>query len=208
MKRIHLVCLILFCTTLQMLVACSHNDSKQKNEKENPSADTTAADLLQPSAAMEINTSSGKTIIVEESHPIGASLSDFSVYFKGDTTTRLSSKDQDPMSSHLLADLDGNGFDELYVITTSAGSGSYGNVCGFASNKDQSFSLINFPELNEQDIAKGGSFEGYEGKDSYGIKGQRLIRRFQVDEKGEKKMKSIHYTLQKTEAGFALVPGQ
>ena len=153
----------------------------------------------------ELMTGTGKTILLEESHPMGLSMSDFTVSFKGDTTTRLKIADQDPMSTHFLADLDANGFDELYLITISAGSGSYGKVCGFASNKDKSFSFIYFPEITEKEIQPGELFEGYEGKDAFTIEGKNLIRQFAVGGDG-KKIKTIRYELKKTETGFALAP--
>jgi hypothetical protein len=195
----------LMACAILLFFSCKNNDKSQDSTMEKMPTDSVSSSGVLQSPHKEIITSTGKTIVVDESHPVGASLSNFSVYFKGDTTTRLTLSDQDPMSGHLLADLDGNGFEELYLITTSVGSGSYGKVCGFASNKDLSFSFIYFPELTEKDIQKGQPFDGYEGKDNFSIKGQRLVRSFQVDQTGEKKMKGIYYTLQKTEGGFSLV---
>ena len=80
-----------------------------------------------------------------------------------------------------MADLDGNGFDEIYIITTSAGSGSYGTVLGLASNNDKSLSLINFPETRKGDE----NFEGYMGHDTFRIEGQKLVRIFPVYNKGD-----------------------
>ncbi|MFN5333908.1 MAG: hypothetical protein ACK5BV_01815 [Bacteroidota bacterium] len=196
---------IMLTSAVLLLFACENKDKSTKVTIEKSSVDTVGSSELMQNPYKEITTSTGKTIILDESHPVGASLSDFTVYFKGDTTTRLSLSDQDPMSSYLVADLDGNGFEELYIITSTAGSGSYGKICGFASNNDLSFSFIYFPELTEKEIQKGQPFDGYEGKDSFSIKGQRLVRSFQVNEAGEKKMKSIYYTLKKTEGGFSLV---
>ena len=78
-------------------------------------------------------------------------------------------KDKDPVSNVLLADLDDNGFDEIYIITTSAGSGSCGNVLGFASNKDKSLSMIHFPEIQESDP----NFKGYMGHDAFTIEDRK-----------------------------------
>jgi hypothetical protein len=71
-------------------------------------------------------------------------------------------EDRDPISDVFTADLDGNGFDEIYIVTTAAGSGSYGTILGFASNKDKSLSMIHFPEVREGDE----TFEGYMGHDT------------------------------------------
>jgi len=66
-------------------------------------------------------------------------------------------EDRDPISDVFVADLDGNGSDEIYIITTSADPGSYGTVPEFASNKDKSLSMSNFPEIRKGD----DNFEGY-----------------------------------------------
>jgi hypothetical protein len=152
----------------------------------------------------EFTTSTGKILVVDETHPIGASLSNFTAYFKGDTTTRLTLTDMDPASNMLTADLDSNGYDELYIFTTAAGSGAYGKVCGFTSNKDLSLSFLYFPELEESDLKEGQPYHGYEGHDVFSIEGKRLVRKFPVaGEKGN--MRTIKYALKKTEGGLTLV---
>ena len=90
-------------------------------------------------------------------------------------------EDRDPISDVFVADLDGNGFDEIYIITKSAGSGSYGTVLGFASNKDKSLSMINFPEIRKGDE----NFEGYMGHDTFKIEDQKLVRIFPIYNKGD-----------------------
>ena len=73
-----------------------------------------------------------------------------------------------------------SGFDEIYIITTSAGSGSYGAVLGFASNKDKSPSMINFPEIQERD----NNFKGYMGHDTFKIEQRKLVRIFPIYNQG------------------------
>ncbi len=65
---------------------------------------------------------------------------------------------------------------EIYIVTTSQGSGSYGKVLGFASNKDKSLSMINFPDIQKED----NMFEGYMGHDVFTIKNQKLVRTFPI----------------------------
>ena len=93
-------------------------------------------------------TKTGKTIVVTETHPVGQSLSTIEISTKDFEHNRPEIyEDRDPISDVFIADLDGNGFDETYIITTSAGSGGYGTVLGFASNKDKSLSMINFSDM-------------------------------------------------------------
>jgi hypothetical protein len=151
----------------------------------------------------EVTTSTGKTVLIEESHPKGQSLSDITIQFKGDSTTRLSLTDKDPISAVFIADLNKDKFDEVYIISTAAGSGSYGTVHGFSSNRDLSFSMIYFPVLEEKDL-KEGLLKGYSGHDAYQIEGQELIRTFAVST-DNKERKSVAYRLRKSETGYVLV---
>jgi len=129
----------------------------------------------------EYKTKTGKTIIVSETHPVGRSLSTIEISTKGfEHNYAEIYEDTDRVSEVLVADLDGNGFDEIYIITTSAGSGSYGTVLGFASNKDKSLSRIHFPDQEENE-----NFEGYMGHDTFKIEDQKLVRIFPVYREGD-----------------------
>lgn len=191
------------------IAACQNNTPDTVS-----SADTLAAakqteqtdSLLHASEShlKEIITSTSKTVVLETAHPKGASLTDITVYFKHDTTSKLTYNDKDPVSSFFAADLDGNGFDEVYIITTAAGSGSYGNVWAFSSNKDRSFSFVYFPELVEADLKPGKPFHGYEGHDVFKVEGNRLVRNFRVSEGDQKINRTIRYQLKKGETGYIL----
>ena len=133
-------------------------------------------------APKEYETRTGKTIIVSETQPAGGSLSTIEITSRGfEHNFQAVYEDRDPISDVFVADLDGNGFDEVYIITTSAGSGSYGTVLGFASNKDRSLSMINFPEIQTGDE----NFEGYMGHDTFKIEDQKLVRIFPVYNEGD-----------------------
>ena len=75
-----------------------------------------------------------------------------------------------------IEDLNSDGFPEILIYTTSAGSGSYGNVIGYSVNNGKSISQIYFPELSEN---KGASI-GYMGHDEFAIVETSLVRRFPV----------------------------
>jgi len=166
------------------LISCAHN----KNTS--------------PDAPKEYRTKTGKTIIISETHPVGRSLS----------TIRISTRDfehnyqevyadRDPISEVFVADLDGNGFDEIYIITASAGSGSYGTVLAFASNGDKSLSMINFPEIQKGDE----NFEGYMGHDTFKIEDQMLVRIFPVYREGDT---NENPTGGRRKLVYGLVPGE
>lgn len=147
-------------------------------------------------------TKTGKTIVVSESHPAGRSLATIEVRTEGfEHDFREVFEDRDPISDVFMADLDGNGFDEIYIITTAAGSGSYGSVLGFASNKDKSLSMIHLPEIRKGDE----NFKGYMGHDTFSIEGRRLVRIFPVYNQGDANEKP---TGGRRKLVYGLVPGE
>ncbi len=154
------------------------------------------------SSSKEYKTKTGKTIIISETHPVGQSLSTIEISTK-DFEHNYPEKyeDVDPISDVFIADLDGNGFDEIYIITTSQGSGSYGKVLGFASNKDKSLSVINFPDIQKEDKM----FEGYMGHDTFTIERQKLVRTFPVYKKEDTNQNP---TGGKRKLVYSLYPGE
>lgn len=130
-----------------------------------------------PHAPKEYKTKTGKTIIISETHPVGQSLSTIEVTTK-DFEHNYSEiyQDRNPILDVFVADLDENGFDEIYIVTISAGYRSHGTVLGFASNKDKSLSMINFPEIQARDE----NFKGYMGHDIFKIEDQKLVRIFPI----------------------------
>lgn len=197
---------VLFCSILTSL-ALLGCDTKTPTNETTPPTDTTTVktETLPMPRVWEMKTNTGKTIIANETHPKGASLSNVSVYFQGDSTGALTFTDIDPVSTMVVGDLDKNGFDELYMISTSVGSGSYGTINGVSSNKDKSLSLIFVPEMDENDKKPGKLFDGYEGHDEYAIENGVLIRRFPF--KGDKNnMKSVPHQVVMGEGGLILSP--
>ncbi|XPS87669.1 putative protein DUF306 [Desulfosarcina variabilis str. Montpellier] len=156
----------------------------------------------QSDAAKAYTTTTGKTIAVSQTHPAGRSHATIEIRTEGfEHNFREVFEDRDPVSDVLVADLDGNGFDEIYIVTKSAGSGSYGSVLGFASNKDKSLSMIHFPEIREGDA----HFQGYRGHDTFKIEGQKLVRIFPVYNKGDT---NGNPTGSRRKLVYGLVPGE
>ncbi|MCK5814900.1 MAG: hypothetical protein KAH07_03050 [Flavobacteriaceae bacterium] len=159
----------------------------------------------------EFITKTGKTIIVKEIHSDSASLVSVEITAKEfENGNHFILEDIDPIVSIELQDLDQNGFEELYIITQSAGSGSYLNVIGYASNSDKSLSSIYFPELTNTDFEKGNLFEGYMGHDQFYFKDQMLVREFPIYGEGDSNSnptgqeKKITYLLVSGEASWLL----
>lgn len=152
----------------------------------------------------EFPTGKGGTFVVNETHPVGASLSDLVVTLKEIKGPEIALKDANPLASVLVGDLDGNGFNEIYLHTVAAGSGSYGNIIGVATPDGKSLVQITMPEVSEKEMAKGGLFEGYQGHDRFAILDGALIRTFPV--KGTPSgTRSVSYRLVVGKTGFSLV---
>ncbi len=159
----------------------------------------------------EFTTATGKNIVVSEKHEHSESLTSITIQtngFENDDTIDLNGID--PVSFIQLADLDQNGFDEIYIITKATGSGSYLNVIGYASNNDMSLTRIYFPELNNSDFEKGGLFEGYMGHDSFFFQEDKLVRKFPIylendtNNSPTRDEKEISYLLIQGEASWQL----
>lgn len=171
-----------FTVFIVLLLMWSCGDSSRKLTAPDIQAEAEEAKDTSSDATKEYKTKTGKTIIILESHPVGQSLSTIEISTKGFEHNYLGIyEDIDPISDVILADLDVNGFDEIYIITSSAGSGSYKTVWGFASNKDKSLSMIHFPDIQEG----GEKYEGYMGHDTFKIEDQKLVRTFRIYNEGD-----------------------
>lgn len=105
-----------------------------------------------------------------------------------------------------IGDLDANGFPEVYVYVTSAGSGSYGSLVAYAVNNGKSMTPIFLPPIT--DDAKAS--KGYMGHDEFAVLENVLGRRFPVFKEGDTnsdpsgKTRQLQYELVTGEAGWVL----
>lgn len=107
-----------------------------------------------------------------------------------------------------VADLNIDGFPEIYIYVTSAGSGSYGSLVAFASNRNRSLTEIHLTPIEEIPEAQAG----YMGHDEFRVVESTLVRRFAVYVPGDSNAKAtggykqINYTLKAAEAAWQLKP--
>ena len=105
-----------------------------------------------------------------------------------------------------VADLDANGWPEVYVYISSAGSGSYGSLVAYGVNKGKSATAIYLPELSNDQVAS----KGYMGHDEFAVVENSLVRRFPVYLEGDTNsqpgggMRQLQYKLVAGEAGWRL----
>ena len=107
-----------------------------------------------------------------------------------------------------VEDLNADGYPEIYIYVTSAGSGSYGSLIAYASNRNLSISPIYLPPLEDDPAAA----EGYMGHDRFMVGEGSLLRNFPVYLPGDTNAeptggtRQMQYRLRAGEAGWQLVP--
>lgn len=105
-----------------------------------------------------------------------------------------------------VEDLNADGYPEIYVYVTSAGSGSYGSLIAYASNQNKSLSQIYFPLIEDNPEIS----QGYMGHDEFVVGEGALVRRFRIYRDGDNNAKAtggtrqIQYKLESGEAGWVL----
>ena len=106
-----------------------------------------------------------------------------------------------------IGDLNIDGFPEILVYFTSAGSGAYGDIIGSSVNNGKTMTMISVPEIHNNAEAS----KGYMGHDEFAIVESTLARRFPVYRDGDSTaspsggMRQIQYKLEEGEAMRQLV---
>lgn len=105
-----------------------------------------------------------------------------------------------------IEDLNADSYPEIYVYITSAGSGSYGSLIAYASNRNKSLSEIYLPSIEDTpEISRG-----YMGHDEFFVGEGAFVRRFPVYRDGDINAepsggtRQIQYKLEAGEAGWVL----
>ncbi len=105
-----------------------------------------------------------------------------------------------------VADLNKDCSPEVYIYTVSDGSGSYGNVIAYSTNRKKSLSDIYLPPLEEEKQ----NAAGYMGHDSFSLTKETLVRKFPIYNKGDANccpkggIRQLEYTLVPGEATWQL----
>lgn len=112
----------------------------------------------------------------------GTSFSDIHVTGVGfqNSSATIKFEGQNPIEGYLIADIDFNGFEELYILTRSTGSGLHGKLLGITSYKGKNYKVIYIPEFDEKLKLNFEYLIGYKGNDEFFVKDMKLFRKFPI----------------------------
>lgn len=105
-----------------------------------------------------------------------------------------------------IDDLDANGFPEIYIYVTSAGSGGYGSLAAWAVNRGKSMTPIVLPPVADSPTLS----KGYMGHDEFAVVEGNLVQRFPLygdldtNARPTGKTRQLQYKLKAGEAGWVL----
>ena len=203
--------IILFFLTVTVFLACS-NSEKAKPEIADQNA--TIESKKEPHSTSkidysnhEIKTKSNVSYLIQE-QKLSESLSNIRISGKNfEHNPTIVLNETDPLESTVLADLNEDGFSEIYLITRSIGSGSYAKLYGFASYKDKSFGEIYIQDIQklEKEVVNG-----YRGHDSIYLINNKMYRSFPSYNLTDKNAQSngakidLSFQLVAGEAGYLL----
>lgn len=202
------MCKTIFLTLVVIFLASCHN-SKNKKANNLPTDETNAKSKIETN---KYQTQSGKQFIISADYSIGASICDLKIETSGFTEKNTIHKLglTDPVTDVFIIDLDKNGYEEIYLITTSAGSGSYSTIYGLASNKDKSATPIYIYEPSQKQLGQGGIFEGYRGHNKFDVQNGIITNTYptfddaDTNAKPSGKKRNLSYSLMSGEAGWIL----
>ena len=209
MKKLFFTIVILFFVTACDLKKDSDTPNEFKIEEDSlleaPAVEETEVEVKTvPKETKKVSVN--KFLVIEEK--ISASISNIIVASQNKDTLTL--EEVDPVLRMYNSDLNKDGLEELFLITQSTGSGSYGTIYGFNTNKDETISEIIVPEISQSDLSEGSVFHGYSGHDSIYIDNNKLFRKFPIYKPEDKNCcptggnKTIQYILKSNKSYWRL----
>lgn len=159
----------------------------------------------------ELKTATGKTWRVHQTPMLDSSLVNVVVVAVGfsDDSISIDLGEIDPVIALGTEDLDKDGYQEVYVVTQSAGPEEFGTIYGVYSEMDTSVSLITYEGQNPYLSKEGEPFYGYQGHDKFKFEAGQLTNTFMVqpeDATSEPMPKTVTFQLLKTPGMVSLTP--
>ncbi|MCX2979847.1 hypothetical protein EYC98_03105 [Halieaceae bacterium IMCC14734] len=148
----------------------------------------------------------GVTFQVESPHDSSINQVIVRANMSGDSLGQMQAEADGTITNVEIEDLNADGYPEIYIYVNSAGSGSYGSLIAYASNRNKSLSEVYLPSIEDSpEISRG-----YMGHDEFFVGEGTFVRRFPLYQNGDTNSKStggtrqIQYKLLAGEAGWIL----
>lgn len=138
----------------------------------------TASSTQDTATTKVFTTTSNKTLTIKETNPDGASLSTIVITPNGFATNTPITLEENKLTDTFLIDMNKDGSEELVLVTTAQGSGSFGEAIIYTTVSSSELLPVAVPSIAEEDTNVGGLFEGYMGHDSFEIINGMLVREF------------------------------
>lgn len=126
--------------------------------------------------------STGKTIIVKDTHPENANLSTVFITTNGFRNNIPVTLRRDKLTDVSFSDLNGDSFEELVLIFSSQTDPYYGEVAIFTTFSEESILEVEVPSIEDENMLPGEIFEGYIGRDFFLVEKNRLFRTFLTEQ--------------------------
>ncbi|MDZ4716046.1 MAG: hypothetical protein SH819_11305 [Cytophagales bacterium] len=198
---------------LLVLAACGPG-TPQEAEEEDYSDSLAVTSLEEDLGSVEYITASGKKWVVTQSRAQVPGTVNVRVECRHFTEEDrvFDYAEVDPVSEVLKADLDGNGFEELYILAKGPKPESFITIYGLNSDKDLDVVEIYFEGATPYNSKPGEPFEGYRGWDTFLLEDGQLFDIFPVYLDGDAAenpsggKRKVLYKLVKTESTWSLRP--
>lgn len=174
---------LLFLITTALIGYTGYYVFTHQNGQTAQASATTTPQVLTPVVENPKNiltTKTGKKITIKETNPAGESLSTITITPEGFATNTPLTLERNKLTDFFLTDMNNDTYDELVIITTASGSGSYGELDIFTTSKDAELIPVTIPKITEDDTKRGSLFEGYMGHDSFVANNGTLVREFPI----------------------------
>lgn len=197
---------LLGCLVTTVLLCCSGG---ARNEEEAFDSTEYLLPVSEP-ITREMVTRTGKKWLVHQTPLSDPTYVNVSVESKGfdHDQSPIDLGEIDPVVQVKLADLDKDGFEELYLATQSAGPEAFGTMYGFYSDQDRDVLLVSYEGASPYTMKEGGPYEGYQGGDSFLFGENSLVNSFQVKlpQSSSVVKRALRYKLVREEGSIVLRP--
>lgn len=195
--------LVLSAATVMMSCGGGQDAGKKAADSTvTPAVDTSKKVVTAPATAYskEVSYEKVKFNVKSPGSTTGNSFTLTATGFAGDVTP-YTENIEGQVKDLITADIDGDNFPEVAVIVLNASNKGHAYV--YSSNKNKSLSMVNLPEIPDNDK----SLLGYKGLDEYQFVENRFMRRFPLFDGDTKttKFRQFQYKLKAGEAAKQLV---